>query len=284
MTGSARSRSSNTPSTSSLPSVVLSSVDNLAVAGGWRCARGLLQTAGSRQRLSWLPIRPRGYAILAIHHKCSKPETRFVGLSRRVAWLADFLIILQDAVHRANRAEVLPLIQKRRADIGRGLVGKGRAVEHIEDLGAILVGKRPRRLNPWLGCGHGRLGPTTSVERRPAYPQAATSRGRAHLRSQGSSTAFMASSRRCRAAAGESPGVWRVSLNLDHCFRLTEFLRQPLVFTPQPLIPGDERIAGFGFPPATFGSQPGQGAVVPPLSPSAQMRQVQPFAPQQAPS
>ena len=53
-----------------------------------------------------------------------------------VSSLANFLPLVQDAVHRADRAEVLPLVQQRRVDLGRGLVGERLAVEHVEDFPA----------------------------------------------------------------------------------------------------------------------------------------------------
>jgi hypothetical protein len=102
-------------------------------------------------------------------------------VSQLVASLADFLLVVEDAVHRADRAEVLPLVQKRRVDLGRGLIGKRLAVEHVEDLPTFLFRERPRRFGPWRRGGHRRRGPTTAVERCPGHAHAATGRRGAHL-------------------------------------------------------------------------------------------------------
>ena len=51
-----------------------------------------------------------------------------------------------------------PLVQKRRVDLGRSLVGERLAVEHVEDLLPLLLVQRPRRLGPWRGRGAGGFG------------------------------------------------------------------------------------------------------------------------------
>jgi hypothetical protein len=60
-------------------------------------------------------------------------------VSQLVASLTDFLLVVQDAVHRADRAEVLALIQECRINLGRSLVRKRLAVQDVEDLPAFLL-------------------------------------------------------------------------------------------------------------------------------------------------
>lgn len=79
-----------------------------------------------------------------------------------VASLAEFLLLVQEAGHRADRAEVLALIQQGRVNLDRGLVGQRLAVEHVEDPLPLLVVQGPRRLRP-----------ATPIERGPRHAQAA---------------------------------------------------------------------------------------------------------------
>jgi len=103
-----------------------------------------------------------------------------VRVPQLVAPLADFLALVQDAVHRADRAEVLPLVQKRRVDLGRGLVHKRLAVQHVEDLLPLRFAQRSRRLGPGRGRGLWQLRLTPPVERRSWHADAAARRGDAH--------------------------------------------------------------------------------------------------------
>jgi hypothetical protein len=98
-----------------------------------------------------------------------------------VSSLADFLSRVQDAVHRADRAEVLALIQKCRINLGRSLVGKRLAIEYIENLLSLLLVQRSWRLGPRDGR-HGQTRPTLPIERRPRHTQAAAGCGRADAR------------------------------------------------------------------------------------------------------
>ena len=107
-----------------------------------------------------------------------------------VASLADFLARVEDAVHRADRAEVPALVQQCRVDLGRSLVDERFAVQHVEDLLPLFVAQRPWRRGPWRGrwlgrrrrFGRPRL--TMSIERRSRHAQRLASRCRADVRSE----------------------------------------------------------------------------------------------------
>src|SRR5208337_2177774 len=98
--------------------------------------------------------------------------------------LANFQLVVQDAVHRADRADVPPLVQQRRVDLGRGLVGERLAVEHVEDLPALLVAQRSRWPGPWPGGGCRRFGLTPPVERCSGHAHTAAGCGHGSRRNK----------------------------------------------------------------------------------------------------
>ena len=59
------------------------------------------------------------------------------------AWgppLPHFLVPGQTAIERANRAEVLALVEQRRVDLGGRLVDKARAVQPVQDRVFFRIG------------------------------------------------------------------------------------------------------------------------------------------------
>ena len=61
------------------------------------------------------------------------------GMAELVAPLAHLVVRRQDAVHRALRAEVLPLVEQRGVDLRGREVDEARLVQHGED-GGLLAG------------------------------------------------------------------------------------------------------------------------------------------------
>jgi hypothetical protein len=90
--------------------------------------------------------------------------SRVTGMPELVASLADLEVCCKDPVHGALRAEVSPLIEQGRIDLGRGEIHESRFVEYGEDCGAFRLGKRPRRTSL---VQRGVLGPPPSVVGRP---------------------------------------------------------------------------------------------------------------------
>jgi len=71
-------------------------------------------------------------------------------------------------------------------------------------------------------------------------------------------------------------------LNLDDRLGLAELGRQPLGFSLEPLVFGDQGGVGVGLPPTTLGGQAGQRPFVALLPPGVQVRRVQALAAQQS--
>jgi hypothetical protein len=71
-------------------------------------------------------------------------------------------------------------------------------------------------------------------------------------------------------------------LDLDDRLGLTELGRQPLGFSREPPVFGDQRGIGVGFPPTTLGGQAGQRSCIALLPPRAQERRVQALVAQQS--
>src|SRR5437867_10344753 len=68
-----------------------------------------------------------------------------VGVTELIAPLADLLVLGEDAVHRALRAEVVPLVEKRGIDLGRRAINEARFVENREGALSFLPRERPAR-------------------------------------------------------------------------------------------------------------------------------------------
>ena len=56
-----------------------------------------------------------------------------------VASLADFLPVVEDAVHGADRAEVASLVEQGRIHLGGGQIDERFAVKHVEDFLPFLI-------------------------------------------------------------------------------------------------------------------------------------------------
>jgi hypothetical protein len=95
-----------------------------------------------------------------------------------VAAFTNLVIVLEDAVHRADGAEVGALIEEFRVGFGRGLVGEWLTVENIENLLAFVCGQGPRRCRSRLG-GLGRLGRAVTIDRCSGHTDGSTCDGRA---------------------------------------------------------------------------------------------------------
>ena len=70
-------------------------------------------------------------------------------------------------------------------------------------------------------------------------------------------------------------------MDLDDCLGLAELGRQPLGFSLESLVFGNQGGVGVGLPPTTFRCQAGQGPLVALLSPGGQVRRVETLAAQQ---
>jgi hypothetical protein len=59
-------------------------------------------------------------------------------VAQLVAALADPRVLSQNAVHRAFRAEVAPLVEQRRVDLGRREIGEALLVQHVEHAAPLV--------------------------------------------------------------------------------------------------------------------------------------------------
>ena len=64
------------------------------------------------------------------------------------AAFADLLVLVQNAIHGADRAAVDALVEQGCVDFRRRLIGKARRVQHIENLRSLFSGQRPRGRRP----------------------------------------------------------------------------------------------------------------------------------------
>jgi hypothetical protein len=62
-----------------------------------------------------------------------------------IAALADFAVLGQDTLHRANRADVPALVEERGEHLCRGQIAEARFVQQIEHGRALLGAPRARR-------------------------------------------------------------------------------------------------------------------------------------------
>ena len=85
----------------------------------------------------------------------------------------------QNPIHRAFRAKVLPFVQKRRDDLGRGAVNEARRGKRLQDVFSFALAQGPgRRGTGLLVPGSG---PVTTVEGRPRHAQRPARRRHADL-------------------------------------------------------------------------------------------------------
>ena len=94
-------------------------------------------------------------------------------MSELVATLPHLLVGVEDPVHRAGRAVVFPLVQKRGVGLRRGFIRKWRAVQRIKDRLPLLGIEGPRAGGTRLGFRLHRR--ALSVDRRPRHSEGGTS-------------------------------------------------------------------------------------------------------------
>src|SRR5437867_2711365 len=71
-----------------------------------------------------------------------------VGVTELIAPLANLLVLGKDAVHRALRAEVVPLVEKRGIDLSRRVINEARFVEDLQGAPSFLLRQGPTRCPP----------------------------------------------------------------------------------------------------------------------------------------
>jgi len=67
------------------------------------------------------------------------------------ATFTDFIVLREEGVHRADRAEEDALIEQRGVDLRRCLVGEIRRVQHVQDCLPLRGGQRPGWPRPRAG-------------------------------------------------------------------------------------------------------------------------------------
>ena len=130
-------------------------------------------------------------------------------MAQLVAAFVDFMVVIEEAVHGADRAEVDALVEQGGVDFGRGKVGEARLAQKVEH-GLAFGGAQ----------GAGRAGAGGRFDRRPGQAGAPTmdagarqSQGAAGRRGAGrrAMTASIRICRRCRSEPAGSPAGRKVS-------------------------------------------------------------------------
>ena len=102
-----------------------------------------------------------------------------VRLSELISSFAHRLARGQNPIHRAFRAKVLPFVQKRRDDLGRGAVDEARRGKRLEDVFSFALAQGPGRRGTGLLAPGSE--PVTAVEGCPRYAQRPARRRHADL-------------------------------------------------------------------------------------------------------
>jgi hypothetical protein len=96
-----------------------------------------------------------------------------------IAPLAHFLSIIQQAVHRANRAQITVFVEQRGVNLGGRLIDEPLGVQRAEHDLPLLGRKGSRRRGPWLLLASPVRDPVMTVERGPRHTDRRAGRSRA---------------------------------------------------------------------------------------------------------
>src|SRR5213594_4227036 len=157
-----------------------------------------------------------------------------VGVTELIAPLANLLVLGKDAVHRALRAEVVPLVEKRGIDLSRRAINEARFVENRQGALSLLSGSWiPRISESFFWTAMMASARSTRAERRAISRALATS-----SRSRGSGADVLGP-----RFFGESPAISPRSRAARQALRLEEYT--PSRLSRAPSSPGRQASACF---------------------------------------